>query len=170
MVRIKKICTAVSFSSIDSNLEVEGQESRRVMDLGSMIINERQPIEIILLKYFETNSTVMGSHEYQSKWDPLIDEILEARMEPANEIDKYAVAVYKDEEIVGHLPKGRTGKFAKMIFYFLKSETLCSCRVKVTGKRINLGDNKGMRIPCLLQFSGPNVNIDILEKLLKDCN
>ena len=66
------------------------------MNHVSMIINEKQPIEIILLKYFETNSTVMGFHKYQSKWDPFIDEILEARMEPANEIDKYAVAVYKD--------------------------------------------------------------------------
>ena len=79
-------CSVFSFS--DSNLEVEGQESRRVMDLVSMIINEKQPIEIILLKYFETNSTVMGFNKYQSKWDPFIDEILEARMEPANEIDK----------------------------------------------------------------------------------
>ena len=69
-------CSVFSFS--DSNLEVEWQESRRVIDLVSMIINEKQPIEIILLKYFETNSTVMGFHEYQSKWDPFIDEILEA--------------------------------------------------------------------------------------------
>ena len=84
-------------------------------------------------------------------------------------IDKYVVAVYKIEETVGHLPKGKTEKFAIMIFYFLKSETLCSCRVKVTGKRNNLGDNKGMRIPCLLQFLGPNANVKILEKLLKDC-
>ena len=111
----------------------------------------------------------MGFHEYQSKWDPIIDEILEARMEPTNETDKYAVATYKKEEIVGHLPKEKTGKFAKMIFYFLKSEKLCSCKVKVTGKRINLEDSKGMRIPCLLQFSGPKENIELLQKLLKDC-
>ena len=42
-----------------------------------MIINEKRPIEIIL-KYFETNSIVMGFHEYQSKWDLIIEEILEA--------------------------------------------------------------------------------------------
>ena len=71
------------FSFYDSNLEVE-EESRRVMDLVSMIINEKQPIEIV----FRDNLYCNGIHEYQSKWDPFIDEILEARMEPANEIDK----------------------------------------------------------------------------------
>ena len=106
------------------------------MDLVSMIINEKKPIEIILIKCYETNSTVMGYHEYQKKWDADIGEVLEAKMEPTNEKDKYAVAVYKKGDVVGSLPKGKTGKFAKMIFHFLKSEMLC-CKVKVTGKRTN---------------------------------
>ena len=139
------------------------------MDLVSMIINETQPIEIILIKYYETNSTVMGYHEYQKKWDAVIGEVLEAKMEPTNDIDKYAVAVCKKGDIVGHLPKGKTGKFAKMIFYFLKSEMLCTCKVKVTGKRTNFGDDKGLRIPGLLQFSGPKENIELLKKLLEEC-
>ena len=33
----------------------------------------------------------MGHHGYQKKWDAVIGEILEAKMEPTNDLDKYAV-------------------------------------------------------------------------------
>ena len=61
--------------------------------------------------------------------------------------------------------KEKSGKFAKMIFYFLKSEMLCTCIVKMTGKRTNFGDDKVLRIPCLLQFSGPKENIELFEEI-----
>ena len=88
------------------------------MDLVSMITNEKQPIEIILLKYFEMDSTVMGFHEYQNKWTLLIGEFLETQMELTNETDKYAVAVLKNENVVGHLPKEKTGKYVKSYLLF----------------------------------------------------
>ena len=134
-----------------------------------MIINKKQPIESILIKCDKTNSTVMGYHEYQKKWDADIGEVLVARMKPTNEKDKYAVAVCKNGDFVGHLPKGKTGKLAKMIFYFLKLEMLCACKVKVAGKRTIFGDDKGLRIRCLLQFFGPKENIELLKKLLEEC-
>ena len=96
----------------------------------------------------------MGYHEYQKKWEAVIGEVLEAKMEPTNDIDKYTMAVCNEGDIVDHLPKGKTGKFAKMMFCFLKSEMLCTCKVKVTGKRTNFGENKRLGIPCLLQLSG----------------
>ena len=68
-----------------------------------------------------------------------------------------------------HVSKGKTRKFAKIVFYFLKSEILCTCKVKVTGKRTNFGDDRELRITCLLQFSGPKENIELLKKLLKEC-
>ena len=44
-------------------------------------------------------------------------------MEPTNKLEKYAVPVKgKDEDIIGHLPLGKSGKFAKTVFYFLKSD------------------------------------------------
>ena len=100
----------------------------------------------------------MGYHEYQKKWTAAIGEVLEAKVEPTNDIDKYAMAVCKKRDIVGNLPKGKTGKFSKMRLHFLKSEILCICKVKVTGKGANFGDDKVLRIPCFLQFSGPNEN------------
>ena len=47
-----------------------------------MIINETQPIEVILIKYYETNSAVTGYHEYRKELDADIGEVLEAKMEP----------------------------------------------------------------------------------------
>ena len=93
-------------------------------------------------------------------------------MEPQNEVDKYAVAVVDNENnVIGHLPKGRCGKYAKTIFYFLKTDSLNICHVKITEKAVNLGDNKGMRIPCLLQFTGNckmrNRLQELICKLLK---
>ena len=130
-----------------------------------MIISEKRPIEIIPLNYFETNSTVMEFHEYQSKWDPIIDEILEARIEQMKQTNMQWSSSNLFQ-VFGRLPKKKTRKFAKMIFYFLK---FSFCKVKATGKIFNLGYSKETIIPCLLQFSKPKNNIELLHKLRKDC-
>ena len=44
--------------------------------------------------------------------------MLSAVPEPRNLVDKYAVSVQRDDEVVGHLMKGKSGRFAKTIFYF----------------------------------------------------
>ena len=54
-----------------------------------MIIHVTQLIEIILIKYYETNSTVMGCHEYQKKYQKTL------LLVKSNDIGKYAVAVFK---------------------------------------------------------------------------
>ena len=42
-------------------------------------------------------------------------------MEPDNVVDKNEVCcVKKNNLIVGHLPLGKDGRFAKIIFYFLR--------------------------------------------------
>ena len=91
----------------------------------------------------------MGYYEYQKKWNVVIGEVLEA-MEQTNGMDKYAVAFCKNGDIVGQFPKENTGIFAKLIFYFLNSEMLCTCKIKVAGKRTHFGDHNGLSIPCLL--------------------
>ena len=63
-------------------------------------------------------------------------------MEPQNEVDKYEVAIINNEnDVIGHLPKGKSEKYAKTIFFFLKTDPLKICHVKTTGKAANLGDN-----------------------------
>ena len=123
-----------------------------------MVANYEEPMEIILLTYHEMKSTVMGFHVYRNKWEPVIGEILNTRMELQNEVDKNAVAVLdKEKSVIGHLPKGTSGKYVKTIFYFLRN---------ATGKAVNLGDDKGMRIPCVLQLTGNSQVVSLLKEII----
>ena len=46
-----------------------------------------------------------GYHVYQTIWDAVVGGTLECRRQPLNEHDTYAVAVIKDDMIIGHLPR-----------------------------------------------------------------
>ena len=87
-------------------------------------------------------------------------------------MDKYAVAVKKDGKIVGHLPLRKNGKFAKRVFNFLRGD------ITVTGKAVNLADDDddddgdddddddddGIKVPCVLRFSGQKSMVEILKQ------
>ena len=74
---------------------------------------------LVIIKEFETESVIKGYHAYMNDWTPILGENLSTRPESESEIDKYAVAVTKDAQVIGHLKKGKTGQYAKTIFYFL---------------------------------------------------
>ena len=95
------------------------------------------------------------------------DEIVSTEREPGNLVDKYAVCVKKEIEIVGHLPLGKDGKFAKTVFYFLRADEYGSCNVLIKGKPVNLGDGDEMQVSCTLNFVGQKKFICILQKTLK---
>jgi hypothetical protein len=95
---------------------------------------------------------------------------LKAVPEPKNVVDKYAVCVMLGDEIVGHLKKGRTGCFAKTVFYFLRADEKGSCTAIVKGKAVNLGDGEGMQVPCTLHFKGTTKFIDVLRQQLQKNN
>ena len=84
-------------------------------------------------------------------------------MEPDNVMDKYAVCVTKNTSIVGHLPPCKNGKFAKMIFYFLRADQDAECNVVITGKEVNFGDRDGISGPRK-KISGPRKMVEILCK------
>ena len=55
-------------------------------------------------------------------------------MEPQNEVNKDAVVVVDNENnVISHLPKGKSGKYAKTIFYFQKIDPLNIFHIKITG-------------------------------------
>ena len=58
--------------------------------------------------------------------------------EPDNAEDKYATCLKKENNIVGHLPLGISGKFAKTISYFLSAIETNSCKIAITGKPVIL--------------------------------
>ena len=129
-------------------------------------INEDGTIRIVLLVNFETPSYIKGYHEYQKIWTLFLQKELCGKMEPANPVDKYAVAVKKNNVVVGHLPLGCSGKFAKTIFYFLRADEWSECTVIVTGKPVNCGDGNGMQVAYLLKSHGQKSLIGILKQQL----
>ena len=83
------------------------------------------------------------------RWNPTFGEFFKSRLEPKNEYNKFPVAVIQCNAVVRHLSKGKTGRFAKTISFFLQT-----MKVLVTGKRGTLTMEKD---------SGYPVNTTLLE-------
>ena len=95
-------------------------------------------IDIFLTTCLEIQTYIKAHHVYEDIWTPEIGKQLEVRIKPDNCVDRYAVYMEKDKKVLGHLKKGEPGKFAKIIFYFLRSDPNSSCTARISGKRCNL--------------------------------
>ena len=98
----------------------------------------------------EINSFIRGYHAYMNMWDPMIGEILQLESEPDNLQDPRAVAVKKQGQTVGHIPKC----LSSAVFYYLAR----SCNtgvVEITGRKVNRGAGYGLEVPCVYRFHGP---------------
>ena len=132
----------------------------------SSIICLQNELPIIKLCEYKLDSYVKGYHVYKDIWKPNIGDVLKTEREPRNPVDKYAVAVMQKKNlVVGHLKKGTSGKFAKLISYVLKNDRSL-CDVIIKGKPVNLGDGEGMQVPCELLITGYELHIEILKKEL----
>ena len=127
------------------------KQLKMVLKIGNVFINEDNLIPAIVKASAEIDTYVKGYHVYKNIWKPTVNEELETEMEPDNVIDKYVICVKKNTSIVGHLHLGKNGKFAKMIFYFLRADQDAECKVVITGKEVNFGYGDGMQVPCKLQ-------------------
>ena len=76
----------------------------------------------------------------------------------------------KDQTVAGHLKKGDSRKFAKTIFYFVRSDTYCNCYAEVLGKRCNLKDGEGLQVPCKIIITEQKNYINILKHELQKVN
>ena len=89
------------------------------MDLVEKLVTAmNKELPIVTINSFGTVSNLKGYHVYQGIRASKIGKTLSTEREPGNPKDKYAVCVKKNEYIVGHLPLGKTGNFAKTMFYF----------------------------------------------------
>ena len=125
-----------------------------------------EELDVILIKRLDVESHIKGYHVYMNEWTPEIGEILKTCLEPKNVVDRFAVAVEKEGQIVGHLNKENSGRFAKTIFYFVRANHGNACQVEVRRKRVNIGDGQGVQVPFTLQFSGEEKYIKILKNSL----
>ena len=69
----------------------------------------------------------MRYHVYKDRWTLVKGELLKAVVEPKNKEGKFAVAIIKDDFLVGNLSKEKPGRFAKIIFYFLRACDTNTC-------------------------------------------
>ena len=129
-----------------------GQVSQAKIDLTKLTQNKEKLM--VVTTDFDVDSFVKGYHEYKSIWTRKIGEMLLTEREPGNMVDKYAVCVKKENEIAGHLPLGKDGKFAKTMFYFLRADEYGSCNVLIKLKTVNLGDGDRMQVSFTLNFYG----------------
>lgn len=82
---------------------------------------------------FQMESFVRGHHVYQASWTPSVGEVLPVRRELANEHDRFAVAVLKDGEVVGHIPR----TLSKLTSFFLRYDgNVVFCEVQVKGSTV----------------------------------
>ena len=83
-----------------------------------------------------------------SDWTPILGENKSTRPEPENEVDKYDVAVTNGARVIGHLKKGKTGRYAKTVFcsYELIQWTLLVLLSQ--GKELTLEMDKACKFPA----------------------
>ena len=136
--------------------------------MAANIINKivlQDELPIILTVEISHETEIKGHPVYKDIWAPELGEHLEVQCEPENPVDKYAVCLKTSNgTIVGHLKKGKSGRFAKTIFYYLGSHPQAKCTAKVTGTRFNLGDGEGLRVSRILQFNEERQFISVLKK------
>ena len=132
----------------------------KVMEKG---IAETEDIPIVVVTSIDIVSNIKGYHVYKSVWTPTLQEQVYGEIEPHNPVDKYALAFKKDEKVIGHLPSGENGKFAKTTFYFLRADPYAKCIITVVGEALNQGDGDGMQVPCILHLSGQTSMVEILK-------
>ena len=123
-------------------------------------------LPIVLITTLDLETFIKVHHVYKDIWTPKQGEQLDVSMEPNNRMDKFPVCVKINEKIAGDLKKGTSGRFAKTIFYFLRSDAYSSVWTKVIGKRCNFGDGEGMQVPCKLSLSGQPKFVSLLRKEL----
>ena len=80
------------------------------------------------------------------------------KREPTNLKDQYAVAVYKDATVVGHVPYN----LAPWLSQFLLRD-VNKAFAEVTGQKLNRG--YGLEVPCIhvYRLYGPKVYIDKIK-------
>ena len=58
----------------------------------------------------EMETCVRGVHIYKAIWETAVGEELECGRVRGNQVNRYAVAVVKDETVVGHVPRWKISR------------------------------------------------------------
>ena len=105
---------------------------------------------------FQFTSYITGYYYYRSRWTPYIGQELTTMCEMDNSYDEFAVSIYSNDMIVGHVPRQISPQFTTL----LKSGG--SIQVKVIRDPFNTG-NKGLRIPCIYTVCGKDEEVHMIR-------
>ena len=77
------------------------------------------------METLEMEMCVRGFHVYRIMWEAVVSEELECRRERGNQVDRSAVAVAKEDMVVGHIPQ----KISRLCSLFLRCGGAVTCHV-----------------------------------------
>ena len=111
---------------------------------------------------YEVESVVRGYHIYKEIWSAAVGTTLPCQQESFNPYDSYAVAIIKDDLVVGHMLRN----ISVTCSAFLRRGDAITCTV--TGARQYSNDlpQGGLKVPCRLKFSACSKEISKIVKLL----
>jgi len=84
-----------------------------------------------------SDSVIGGHHIYRDIWSPFTGEILRVEKEAHNTADHFAVAVVKDETVVGYVPH----EVSHIVWCFIEHNGTVTCTKKA---RYCIG----LEVPC----------------------
>ena len=124
-------------------------------------LHNGMPFQITMATSFRIESTVRGHHVYKASRSPYIGEELSVQCEVNNIHDDFAVAVLKNSNTVGHVPR----EISRVCWYFLhKSGSEMTCIVNGDRRRSEV-DGKGLVVPCVYIFKGKQKHLERLINL-----
>ena len=119
-------------------------------DFTQVLCTQLGHFQLTMAMTFWIGSTVRGHHVYKAAWSPYIGEELPVQREVNNIHDDFAVAVLKNGNTVGHVPR----EISRVCWYFLhKSGSEMTCIVNGDRRRSEV-DGKGLAVPCVYIFRG----------------
>ena len=136
------------------------------VELCDVKLSSSYEMPFVTIEEFEAESVIKEYHAYMNDWTPILGENVSIRPELENEIDEYAVAGTTDARVIGHLKKGKAGRYAKTDFYFIRANPMNAARITVTWKSVNFGNGQGLQIPCTILFKIEEIYIEVLKKQL----
>ena len=98
---------------------------------------------------YEVEGCICGFYVYYAVWMPQIGEQLDCALDRGNSEAPFTVAVKKNGETIGHVLWTILCVFSR----FLQRPGLISCTVTV--KRSDNLPQGGLKVPCILRFTGP---------------
>ena len=98
-------------------------------------------------------SVIHSHHVYKDIWTPFVGEILNVQQEVHNAEDHFAVAVVKNEMIIGHVPR----EVSHLFWYFIEQDGTITC--DITGHRKH---GIGLEVPCAYNLAFGHVRLSAM--------